>query len=193
MLSPASGTLEPMMKIRRLLPWFLVPALPLLVPLVAMQFTAEVRWTGSDFVVAYVLLAGAGLAYRLATSKAGSLAYRGAAGLAVAAGLLLIWVNLAVGFIGSEDNPANLLYAGVLAIGLLGAVLARLEPRGMARALYATAGAQFLVPVIAFIVWRPNFDAGVMKIFFLNGFWVLLFTVAAMLFQVAAARQPTRV
>ena len=28
-----------------------------------------------------------------------------------------IWMNLAVGIIGNEENPANLVYSGVLAVG----------------------------------------------------------------------------
>jgi hypothetical protein len=47
-------------------------------------------------------------------------------------------MNLAVGIIGSEDNPANLMYGGVLAVGIIGAIIARFEPHGMARALVAT-------------------------------------------------------
>lgn len=173
---------------RPLLPYFLLPALPLLVPLVAMRFSSEVNWTGSDFVIAYILFAGAGFAYRFATLNAGGLTYRLAAALGIFAGLSLIWVNLAVGFIGNEDNPANLLYGGVLAIGAIGAVLARLQPAGMSRALFATAAAQFLVPIIAYLVWRPNFDANVAKIFFLNAFWVFLFVVSGLLFRQAAER-----
>lgn len=170
---------------RPLLPWFLVPALPLLVPLVAMFFTEEVQWSLFDFVAAYVLFTGAGLSYRLVTSGATSRKYRAAAALAVLGGLSLVWVNLAVGFIGDEDNPANLLYGGVLAVGVLGAVLSRLRARGLARTLYAAAAWQFLVPVVAWLVWRPNFDANVANIFFLNFCWVLLFTVAGLLFAQA--------
>ena len=48
-------------------------------------------------------------------------------------GLLLIWMNLAVVLIGSENNPANLLYLGVLCIAILGAFIARLQPRGSCR------------------------------------------------------------
>ena len=181
-----------MTKSRPILPYIVVPALPLLVPLVAMLFSAEgVNWTVSDFVIAYVLLAGAGFAYRLVTSWTASLAYRGAAALAVFAGLSLIWVNLAVGFIGNEDNPANLLFGGVLMVGVIGAALTRLEAEGMARTLFATAATQFLVPIIAFVVWRPNFDANVVKIFMLNGFWVFLFVVSALLFRNAARDQRT--
>jgi hypothetical protein len=177
------------MENRSLLPYFVVPALPLLVPLIAMQFSQEVQWTLSDFIVAYVLLAGAGFAYRVTTFKANNLAYRGAVGLAVITGLLLIWVNLAVGFIGNEDNPANLLYGGVLVVGALGALLARLQPEGMSRALFATAAVQFLVPVTAWLIWRPGFDANVLKIFIFNGFFVVLFVVSAVLFQVSARKR----
>jgi len=93
----------------------------------------------------WVLIAGVILTYQLIASRATTRAYRVAAGLGLATGLVLVWINGAVGLIGSEDNPANLLYAGVLAIGAVGAALARLEPSGMARALFATALTQFLV------------------------------------------------
>jgi hypothetical protein len=172
------------MKNKSLLPYFVVPALPLLVPLIAMRFTEEVQWTISDFVIAYVLLAGAGFIYRLVTMKADCLAHRVAAALGAGTGLLLIWVNLAVGFIGSEDNPANLLYGAVVAVGLIGAALARLEPQRMSAVLFATAATQFLVPVIAWLIWRPGFDLNVLKIFILNGVFVVLFIVSGLLFRV---------
>ncbi|WP_438479858.1 hypothetical protein [Oleiharenicola lentus] len=177
-----------MTKRRSLLPYFIVPAIPLLLPLFAMQAKVEgVGWSGSDYVIAYFLLVGAVFAYRLVTIKAaGRLSYHLGAALAVFAGLSLIWVNLAVGFIGNEDNPANLLYGGVLAVLAFSAALVRLEASGMSRALYVTAAAQFLVPLIAFLTWRPNFDVNVLMIFFLNGVWVLMFVVSALLFKLAA-------
>lgn len=176
---------------RPLVPYFIIPAIPLLVPLVAMRFTSEVNWTAFDFVAAYVLFTGAGFAYRLVTTKAGNLLARGAAALGVFACLSLIWVNLAVGFIGNEDNPANLLFGGVLAVAALGAVISRLESRGMALTMFAAGGVQFLVPIVAFLVWRPNFDANVMKIFFLNGVWVTMFVISGLLFR-QAAEQPAQ-
>src|SRR5512139_3937877 len=98
----------------------------LLVPLAAMQFTDEVDWSLFDFIFAGGLLFGTGLAFVLIARRVNLPTYRAAVGVAVAAGLILIWVNGAVGIIGSENNPANLLYAGVLAVGLVGAVVARL-------------------------------------------------------------------
>lgn len=124
-------------------------ALILLLPLVAMQFTEEVNWNVGDFVIAAVLLGGVGLTFELAVRKSGNTAYRYGVGLALVAALLLIWVNGAVGIIGSENNDANLMYGGVLAIAFIGAVLSRFRAKGMAIAMFAAAAAQVLVGVIA--------------------------------------------
>ena len=121
----------------------------LLAPLVAMQFTREVMWTASDFIVFGAMLFGALGLYELAARNARGTAYRWAAGIAVGAGFFLVWINFAVGVIGSEDNPANLMFAGVLAIALLGALGARLRPAGMAYASFGTAFAQLLTGIIA--------------------------------------------
>ena len=104
--------------------------------------------------------------------------------MALATALLLIWINLAVGLIGSENNPANLLYVGVLAIGFIGALLARFQPLGMARALVAMAIAQALVPLIALIVWKTPIT---WSLFGFNSFFALLFFGAAWLFQRSSA------
>lgn len=125
----------------RIIGWGTV-ALLLLLPLVAMQFTSEVQWTGSDFVFAAVLLGSVGFAFELIVRKSASLFYRGGAVMAVVAAFLTIWVNGAVGMIGSEGNPYNLLFGGVLLLALGGAILARFEAAGMARAMVVAAIAQ---------------------------------------------------
>ncbi|MEA3031485.1 MAG: hypothetical protein QOG13_2810 [Sphingomonadales bacterium] len=122
-----------------------IPALLLLLPLIAMQFTREVNWTAFDFVVAAVLFGSVGLTFELIVRRSPSLAYRAGAALAVFTAFLTIWVNGAVGMIGSEGNPYNLLFGGVLAIALIGAMVARFEPAGMARAMVAAAIAQAAV------------------------------------------------
>ena len=78
--------------------------------------------------------------------------YAGAAVPAVLAALLVAWVNLAVGIIGEPDDPANLMYAGVVAVALLGALAARFRPAGMARAMAAAVIAQLLVAVVTFLL-----------------------------------------
>jgi len=167
----------------------------LLIPLVAMQFTDEVVWDLSDFAFAGILLFGAGLTYELIARKASNIVYRAAVGVAVVTALLLVWVNGAVGIIGDGGNPTTLMYFGVLAVGIIGAIIARLEPRRMARALFATALAQTLVPVIALIIWNPQVNswgaAGVFSVFLLNTFFVILFVGSALLFRRAGAPDPT--
>ena len=120
--------------------------------------------------------------------KTGHTAYKAAVGLAFTAAFLIVWLNAAVGLIGLEDDdPANLLYVGVLAIGLMGAILARLRPRGLARALFATAQAQALVGAIALTL--PN-TAGSVQIVILHGLFVALFLGSALLFRHAARANP---
>jgi hypothetical protein len=172
----------------------IVTALLLMIPLVAMQFTKEVNWTAFDFLVMGALLFGTGLAFVLVARQMNHKAYRAGVGVGVAAGLLLIWINGAVGIIGSENNPAHLLYGGVLAVGLIGAALSRFRARGMMWALFATALAQFLVPVVALIIWRPSLDdpPGMMGVFVLNAFFAGLFAAAGLLFRRAGVAPPNQ-
>ena len=69
--------------------------LVLLVPLLAMQLTDEVAWSVSDFVTAGALLLGTGLMFVLATRKMRK--YRALLGVALAAALIYVWAELAVG------------------------------------------------------------------------------------------------
>ena len=171
-------------------PWTIAPwtsaAVLLLLPLIAMQFTHEVNWDETDFIVFGAMLVGACGAYELATRMTGNTAYRAAVGVAVVAAFLLIWINLAVGMIGSEDNPANLMYGGVLAVGIIGAFIARFQPDGMARAMGATALAQASVAVIALFAGLGSTGPSL----FLTGFFAALWLMSAWLFR-RAARQRT--
>ena len=111
-------------------------------------------------------------------------AYRLGIGLAVTAAFLIVWMNAAAGLIGIEDDdPANLLYVGVLAIGFFGAVIARFHPRGLAWALFATALAQAVVGAIALKL--PN-TASPTQIVILHSVFVAMFAGAALLFRYAA-------
>jgi hypothetical protein len=168
----------------------LVAACILLLPLVAMQVTDEVRWDLADFAVAGALLVGTGLLYELAARRAGTVVYRAAVGAALAAALLLIWVNLAVGIIGEPDEPANVMYLGVPAVGIIGAIIARLRPQGMARALVATALAQALVTVIVLVRGLGAPATGPLEVVALNGFFIALFVGSAWLFRLAARACP---
>jgi hypothetical protein len=156
----------------------------LLLPLIA-----HAPWTLSDFIVAAALLGGAGLALELAVRASGDAAYRAGAGAAVAAAFLLIWVNGAVGFLGDEDNPANLMFFGVLAIAALGSVLARFHAGGMARAMLVTAAAQILVGAIALAagLGSPG-AAGIYEAVMGTSVFAALWLLSAGLFHRAAGR-----
>ena len=177
----------------RLKVWYVAftTAAILVAPLVAMQFTDEVNWGLLDFILMGFLLFCTGIAYVLISRISERIAYRAAVAVTVVAGFLLIWVNLAVGIIGSEDNPANLIYLGILAIGIIGAVISRLRPLGMARTMFTTAIAQMLVPVILLIFWRSYLEEspGIVGVFGLNAFFAVLFVISALLFRSAARRQ----
>ena len=178
------------MNLKSLLPILLVPTLILLIPLGAMLFKVEGwAWGPESFLVAWIMMAGVGLAYRLVTRKAVGGFYRGATALGLITAFLIIWINGAVGIIGSEDNPANLLFGIVLLFGVVGAVVARLEAPGMARTLFGVALGQFLVPVVAVLVWRPDFSPGVVKVFALNFVFVMLFASSGLLYRQASRGQ----
>ena len=166
----------------------LAPFPVLLIALMGNLFIEGWNWNPGSFVFAWVVIAGATLVYKLlATSPAATLAYRLGAGLAVLAGFLVFWFTAAVQIIG-EENPANILYLGVILIGLVGVGLARFKPSGLACAAFATAAATFLVPVIAIIFWPADFSPGVAKVFLLNGCFALMFAGSGLLFRHAAGQ-----
>lgn len=164
----------------------------LAIPLIAMQFSDEVVWTIGDFFIAGILLSGAGLLFKWVTGSVGSMTFRCAVGLSVFSGLLLIWMNLAVGLIGSENNPANLMYLCVLMVGLIGAGRARFQAKGMSSALFSMAIAQGLVAAIALIFGMYKPVNTVAQTLNLNGFFIILFVVSALLFRHAAEQTSTR-
>jgi hypothetical protein len=131
-----------------------------------------------------VIIIGAIIAY--IKTKTHSTAYRWAVRVALAAAFILFWSIGGVGVLGSDDHhPADLMYIGVLAVGTIGAIVARFRSHGMARALFATALAQALVALIALIFglglpWSPP-----VEILAVNGFFVALFAGSALLFRYA--------
>jgi hypothetical protein len=163
----------------------------LLVPAIAMKFTQEVSWGLFDFLVAGFLLFGAALTYELLVKRVANFSYRAAVGLAVGTALFLVWANLAVGIVGSEDNPFNLLYAGVLAVAVSGALISRLKARGMVYTLLATALAQALVAVAAIGLDQTTEDTAI-SIINVNLLFIELWIGSALLFLHASANSPSQ-
>lgn len=179
-----------------MLRWLITTGVVLLVPFGLMVFQVPVldpgdgvetvSWGPFDFVAAAVLLLGTGFLFERATRAVGRVAHRFAVGIGVAAALMLLWGNLAVGMIGSEDNPANLLYGAVLGVGAIGAAVARLEPAGMARTMFAMALAHGLVAFVALV-------AGLGPALHADAFFIGLWVASGLLFRHASvAPSPSR-
>lgn len=73
----------------------------LMVPLIAMQFTTEVKWTGFDFAVAGVLLLGSGLVAELVMRNVRNKNYRIGLVAIILIALFLVWAELGVGVFGT--------------------------------------------------------------------------------------------
>lgn len=73
----------------------------LLIPFLAMQFTEEVNWTISDFIVAGILLLGTGLICEFTLRKIKETKYRILACIIVILLFLIVWIELAVGIFGT--------------------------------------------------------------------------------------------
>ena len=86
---------------KRLTGILLTVAIILSIPLIAMQFTNEVDWSFSDFVVMGILLTGTGLMCELVMRKVRTTSGRLLIIAAILLALFLIWVELAVGIFGS--------------------------------------------------------------------------------------------
>ncbi|AMU90910.1 hypothetical protein ATM17_17965 [Sphingopyxis macrogoltabida] len=153
----------------------------LLLPFVAMQFTDAVDWSAGDFIFAGVMFAIVGGVLEVAVHSSDRIAYRLGTGIALLAGFLLVWINGAVGIIGDEGNPANLMFGGVLLVAIAGAVGAGARAAGLARAMAAAALAQLVVGVVAYGADRAVLPVTVV--------FVLMWGAAALLFRSVAADQ----
>lgn len=171
---------------KRFIVWAIVIAFIVLIFL-AIRFTdfgqVEVQWNEAVAYSAILIIAG-GFYELWQWLKTRNSAYRFAFGVGLAGLLLLGWVSGAVGIIGSENNPVNLMYWGVPTALLIGSLISRFRPYGMARALFAAAFVQFLVPVAALIIssevsWG---NAGVIGVFIVNSIFAALFIGSGLLF-----------
>jgi len=89
------------MKNKRLIGIVLTVTVILLLPFIAMQFSDEVNWTFSDFIIGGTLLLGTGLTCELVIRKVSKIKYRIAICVTIIAILLLVWAELAVGVFGT--------------------------------------------------------------------------------------------
>ena len=129
----------------------LVTAGVLLIPLWGNTYIDGWNWDWYGFVLAATVVFSAGLTYELLARNMSNRAYRFGVGLSVVTAFALTWVNMVLA---ADENPANLMYVGVVVIGVIGTAISRLRARGIARAWFGTAVAQMLAPIIAFVFWK---------------------------------------
>lgn len=122
--------------------------------------------------------------------NSGQNAYRLGVVVALAVSFLQVWMNLAVGIVGSNDNPVNQGFFGVVVTAAACAFVARFQPDRMARAMLAVAGVQTLLAVaVATAPSTASDPMGVAGVLILSGVFVALWLVSAALFHRSARLQ----
>ena len=111
--------------------------------------------------------------------------HRLAIALTIATTLFLVLAVGALGILGAGGRPDRV-YAAVLAVLVLGSVVARLRARWMALALLATAATQALVTAVALLAGLPSADASIIDIVGINAMYVVLWATSAHLFHRAS-------
>ena len=150
----------------------------LMAPVVGSQVVEGWNWGPGAFVFTYLMFFGAALAYGLIAGRMGAWAYKAGVGLALVSGFVMGWATMV--HMSETENPVNLVYFGVLAVGAVGAWLARLKARGMARAMFAMAGALAVAFVITQVVMVDTPAGPVWDVGMRHGGGMALFAVAGM-------------
>jgi hypothetical protein len=122
--------------------------------------------------------------------KAGRIAFRIGVAAALAASFLEVWINLAVGIVGSEDNPVNQGFYLVVAAAGACAFTARLRADGLARAMLAVAALQALLGLaVATAPSTARDPMGATGVLALSGVFAALWLVSAALFHRSARQE----
>ena len=159
----------------------------LMAPLVASRVVDGWNWDAKAFVSTYVLFFGTALAYQLIARKMGAWAYKAGVGLALVTGFVMGWANMV--HMSEAENLAYLMYFGVLAVGGVGAWLARLEARGLARALFMMAAVLAVVEVVAVMLPLEAPPGLEQRIRVMHIIFVALFTASGLLFRHASSAE----
>jgi hypothetical protein len=150
----------------------------LMVPLVASQVVEGWNWKPRGFVIVYLLFFAAGMAYAVIARRMGAWSYKAAVGMALVAAFALGWSNMVQ--VADSGHPENLVYYGVLAVGMVGALLARLQARGLALTLFAMAAALALIALMLPSGTPPDMAR---RMAVGHGVYVVLFLASGLLFR----------
>lgn len=89
------------MKYKRQLLILAIVGTTLLVPMIGMNFSNEVNWSFFDFIVAGTLLLSSGFLLDFTARKISKTKYRVIVFITIISVLLFIWIELAIGVIGT--------------------------------------------------------------------------------------------
>jgi len=148
-------------------------------PVIAALLSREMNWSLGDFAVFGVMVFGVCALYELAMRVSSNRHYRFGFAIALFGMFVLVFVNLAVGVIGDEGNPANLAFFAIPLVGVVGALGSRLAPRGLARTSYVMAALQVAASLLA-----PPSDFWLMV--WVTAVFTALWLAAAQAFSAAA-------
>jgi hypothetical protein len=170
----------------RRIPWRLIGwAIP--IALLMIPWLAHFPWTAADFIVAGAIFAIVGGSFELAVRASGHRSYRAGAAVALGTAFLLVWIDLAVGIIGNENNPLNLMFFAVIAAAIVGSVAARFQAKGMARAMTVAAALQGLIGVAVLINgWGASEPPALIGVVILILFFAATWLLSAFCFRKAA-------
>lgn len=175
---------------KRFIIWGTITTLIIMI-ILTKQFISEIQW--NETIAYIVIILAIACIYELYKwLKTHNRSYRIAFSIGTLGALLIIRVNGAVGIIGSEDNPANLMYWAVLFTIILGSLISTFKPRWMALTLFATAIVQILVPVFALFIWPAQTswgEAGVIGVLVFNSVFAGIFIISALFFQRARLKE----
>lgn len=150
----------------------------LMVPAVASRLVPGWNWPAGAFVRVYILFFAVGMVYVLIAQRMDEWQYKAGVGVALLAGFALGWSNMVQ--VADSGHPANLMYYSVLIVGVVGAVLARLKARGLARTLFAMAVTLALIALMLPSGAPPDMAR---RMAIGHGVYVALFIAAGLLFR----------
>lgn len=167
----------------RIAGWGVLAAL-LILPAIAMRFSPEVDWTVSDFVFAGIILAALGIGGEIALRVGRNAPHRSGIGIAALGSFLTVWINGAVGMLGSEDEPTNLVFIALVGVAIVASLLVWFRPSIMRWIMAALSAGQFAVGIAAGLWTMPGhaIEWGVLS------FFALIWGTSAACFHAANQR-----
>ena len=157
--------------------------------LLALPLIFDAPWSLFDYLTVGFALCAAALLVEVGLRLSSDAFFRLGACIAIGTGLLLAWVNGAVGFLGDENNPANLMFFLVHGTALLTAIDGQFRAAALERAMRLAALVQLVVGAIGYFggFAEPG-SRGIYEVVLGTSLFCGLWLTAAALFRHAARR-----